>query len=173
MIRSILKTIRIPYNFIGLIAAYATAATVPHWWSEPFLVLSLLLVRIHGGLVTYQSPISQLGVTISSMTNRITEVFWAIAFYRLGAPLTWVFAFASLAAFQEYAKARIASIGTQNIVLDTLANPHTRASFLFIAILIYQFTASHTWIAALAASLTLLEALSFILLLRSAYKKLH
>jgi len=105
--------------------------------------------------------------------NRITEVFWAIAFYRLGTPLSWVFAFAALAAFQEYAKAKIISIGVQNIDLHSIVNRQTRASFLFIAILIYQYSPSHSWVTAVAALLTVVQALSFLLLLRVAFKRLR
>ena len=158
---------------MGLIAACITAATVPHWWSEIFLILSLVLGGFQGRWITLRSPTSPFGTTISSVMNRVTEVFWAIAFYRLGTPLTWVFAFAALAAFQEYAKAKITAIGTQNIDLDPIVNRQTRASFLFIAILIYQYSSSHSWVTAVAALLTVVQALSFLLLLRVSYKRLH
>jgi archaetidylinositol phosphate synthase len=173
MNRPIVKIMPSSYNFMGLLAACITAATVPHWWSEIFLILSLLLGGFKGHWITLRSPTSALGTTISSVMNRITEVFWAIAFYRLGTPLTWVFAFAGLAAFQEYAKAKITSIGIQSIDVNTMVNRPTRSSFLFMAILIYQYSPSHTWITAIAAVLTFVQALSFLLLMRVAFKQLR
>ena len=173
MIRPIVKVMPSPFNFMGLIAACLTAATVPHWWSEIFLILSLVLGGFKGRWIWLQSPTSKLGATISSIMNRITEVFWAITFYRLGTPLTWVFAFAALAVFQEYAKARIASTGLQNNDLASLVNRQTRASFLFIVILVYQYSHSHTWVTAIAVVLTFLQALSFFLLLRAVFKQLR
>ena len=160
-------------TLMGVLAACVTAVTAPHWWSAIFLVLSLLLSGIDGSSVFPQYSTSNMSATLDSIADRISEIFWAIAFYRLGVPVAWVFAFAGLAAFQEYAKARLASVGTRNVGLVTLSDRPVRASFLFIAILVYQFTSSHTWVTALAAGLTLMQAVSFFLLLRFAYKQLH
>jgi archaetidylinositol phosphate synthase len=151
-------------NWVGLLAAGLTAAAAPHWWSAIFLILSLAFSRANAG---------PLGSTISSVVNRIAEVLWAVTFYRLGVSLTWVFAFASLAAFQEYAKARLASSGIDWAGRLNQADRPIRAGFLFLAIFTYQFDPSHSGVTAIAIGLTLVQILSFFLLLRYAFKHLH
>ena len=173
MNRAILRIIPNLFSFISVFVAGVTAATVPHWWSVIFLVFSLYLGGNGGRLANRQNRTSRMSLAVGAVSDRISEIFWAIAFYRIGAPLAWVLAFAALAAFQEYAKVRLASAMMQHVAFNTVAERPTRAGFLFIAILTYQITVSHAWMMALAAGLTLLQAVSFLLLLRFAYKQLH
>lgn len=173
MIRAIWRILPNLLTFIGVLAAGFTAATAPHWWSAIFLILSLLLGGVDGDVAIFQNAANRMGATLDSVADRISEIFWAIAFYRLGVPVAWVFAFAALAAFQEYAKTRLASIEIQNVRLVTLVDRPVRASSLCIAILVYQFTSSHTWVTALAVGLTVLQAVSFLLVLHFASKQLR
>lgn len=160
-------------TLVGVLSAGLTASTAPHWWSAIFLLVSLILGGADGSASYNQNSSSRLNLTLDSVLNRISEVLWAIAFYRLGGLAAWVFAFAALAAFQEYAKARLAASEMQNVHLVTLADRSVRAIFLFIAIFVYQLTSSPTWVTSLAIGLTVVQAISFLLLIRFAYKELH
>jgi archaetidylinositol phosphate synthase len=173
MTRGILRIWPTLATIMGLVAAAATAATSPHWWSAIFLVLSLLLSRFDKNSANYLDPKGRMRRTIDAIADRISDVFWAIAFYRLGVPVAWVFAFAALAVFQEYAKVRFTLVGMQHVGLVTMADRAVRAGFLFIAILLYQFTDLHMGVMGLAVGLTLLQTLSFLLFLRFAFKQLH
>jgi len=173
MIRPIARNLSVSGTFIGLLAACVTAATVPHWWSVAPLLLSLLLGGVDERAVSRRLVTDQLRSTLAAMADRISEVLWAVAFYRLGAPAASVLAFASLAAFQEYAKVRLASIGIGKTRLISMADRNVRGGSLFIAILLYQFAPAHTWVTGLAVAMTIVQAVSFIFLLRFAYKQLH
>lgn len=161
------------FAFVGLISAGLTAFSILHWWSAIFLVVSLFFGGVFSGDLVDQTLLNGFNATVDSVLNRISEVLWAIAFYRLGAPVAWVFAFAALAAFQEYAKARLVVDQLQNVRLVTLADRPVRAIFLLVAILAYQITASSSWVTSLAIGLTVMQATSFILFARFAYKELR
>jgi hypothetical protein len=173
MMRSYEKVLPSAFNYIGLLSAGLTAATVPHWWSSIFLVLSLFLGGFNGRWVILANSPTPLGMTMSSVINRITEVFWAIAFYRLGAPLMWVFGFASLVAFEEYAKARLALVDEHKVNLVTLSDRTVRASSLLLAIILLHVTSSRNGVGVVVVAVTILQGISFILFIRFAYKQIH
>lgn len=160
-------------TLIGMLAAVATATTAPRWWSALFLIVSLFCDGIDGSVAIFQNRANRMGATLDAVTDRISEIFWAIAFYRLGAPLVWVLGFAALAAFQEYARARLTSAGVDDVGVVTPAERPVRASFLFIAILAFQFRFAHAWVTPMAIGLTFLQAFSFLLVLRFASKRLR
>lgn len=161
------------FTLIGVLTAGATAMTAPRWWSALFLLISLFCDGIGGSVAIFQNRTSRVAAILDAVADRISEAFWAIAFYRLGVPLAWVLSFAALAAFQEYARARLASAGIHVVGVVTPAERPVRASFLFIAILALQFTFTNAWVTPIAVVLTLLQAFSFLLLLRFASKQLR
>lgn len=159
-------------TLMGAIAAAATALFAPHWWIAPILAFSLICDGVDGSVAIIQNRVSKMGAVLDAIADRVAEIFWAVAFYRLGAPLTWVLALWLVASLQEYARARLASTGSDEVGIVTPAERPVRASFLFIAILAWQFRLTHEWVSALAISLTLLQFLSFILVFGLARKRL-
>jgi len=167
----ICTTLRITPNiltFLGVLCAGFTAATSPHWWCAVLLAFSLFFDGIDGSVAIIQNRASKLGATWDGLADRISEALWAVAFYRLGVPLSWVLIVSALAAFQEYARARMGSLGVHEVGVVTPAERPVRASFLFCAIV-----APHAWATTFAIALGLLQALSFFLVVRFAFRKLR
>lgn len=159
-------------TFLGLVAAAGTALYSPHWWIAFTLLFSLLCDGIDGSTAILQNKVSKLGATLDSVSDRISEALWAVAFYRLGAPLTWVVALWIVAAFQEYSRARLGSEGIREIGVITPAERPVRAAVLFVAIFVARIPSPHNWLYAIAVFMTLLQAFSFGLILRFARKSL-
>lgn len=155
-------------TLLGVASAIATAVISPHLWSLLFLLLSLILDGVDGSVAIIQKKASSRGAIWDAIADRISEICWAIAFYRIGIPLGWVLAAATLAAIQEYARARLSSAGVKEIGVVTPAERPVRASFLFCALI-----APHAFVLPLLITLVFLQGVSFILVLRFAFSKLH
>jgi len=123
---------------LGLIAAIATWPTAQSWLAPVFLVLSLICDGIDGSLAMISEKTSRRGAMIDSFVDRVSEVFWALAFYRIGADLRVIFIAAILAFTQEYLRARAAGLGYSDITAVTIAERPVRASLLFIAFIALQ-----------------------------------
>lgn len=166
-----LSVLRISPNLLtllGVVAAALTAFISPHWSGALFLAFSLFFDGIDGSVAIIQNRVSAIGATWDGIADRISEVLWAIAFYRLGAPITWVLALASLAFFQEYARAKLVALGVKEVGVVTPGERPVRASFLLCA-----FIAPNALITPIALGLVLLQALSFLLVTRFSFSKLR
>jgi CDP-diacylglycerol--glycerol-3-phosphate 3-phosphatidyltransferase len=97
--------------------------------------------------------VSKFGATLDAIADRITEALWFFALYQWGIAPEICLALFALALTQEYARARMASLGFEQIGVVTIAERPVRASaiaifmvldllsFSFAAIAIYIFTA--------------------------------
>lgn len=122
-------------TIFGLLFAILTWPTAHTWWAPLLLVLSLICDGIDGSLAIISQTTSTRGAMIDSLADRISEVFWVLAFYELGADaqvllIAWVAAFT-----QEYLRARTAGMGFKEIGAVTIAERPVRASLLFIALI--------------------------------------
>jgi archaetidylinositol phosphate synthase len=73
-------------TFAGLFFAIALWQFANSWAAALFLVLSLFFDGIDGSLAILQKKTSKFGAFTDSFVDRISEVFWALALYKLGAP---------------------------------------------------------------------------------------
>lgn len=175
-IARVLSSARVSPNsvtYFGVALAAGTAVYSPRWWVAILLLFSLLCDGIDGSIAIVQSRVTKLGATLDSVADRISEALWAIAFYRLGAPLTWVVVFWLIAALQEYARARLGSEGIRQIGVVTPAERPIRATVLFVAVLAAQFDSTANWLNEIAIAMALLQAFSFGLVFRFARKSLN
>jgi CDP-diacylglycerol--glycerol-3-phosphate 3-phosphatidyltransferase len=159
-------------TYIGVTLAAATAFYSPRWWIVLLFLLSLLCDGVDGSIAIVQNKVTSFGATLDSVAGRISEALWAVAFYRLGAPLTWVVLLWLVAALQEYARARLGSGGIHRIGVVTPAERPVRAIIFLIAILIAQFDSTVNWLNEIAIAMTLLQVFSFGLVFRFARKNL-
>ena len=152
---------------IGLIAAIATWPTALTWWAPALLVLSLFCDGIDGSLAMISEKSSKRGAMIDSFVDRVSEVFWILAFYRLGADLRVLLIVGVIAFTQEYMRARAAGLGQSDIGAVTIAERPVRASLLFIAFIVFQLkmnlvsTISIVWLGAQLVSLVYLAKIYF------------
>lgn len=117
-----------------------------------FLILSLICDGVDGSVAIIGERHSKLGAIADSIADRITEALWFIALYQWGIPAEICLALFTLALTQEYARARMASLGYDQIGVVTIAERPVRASaiaifmvldllnFSFAPIAIYIFT---------------------------------
>ncbi len=172
----ILGALRISPNaltLLGLLSAGATVLSGRHWSAGIFLLFSLMCDGVDGSVAIIQNRASSWGATLDAVADRISEALWAVTFYRLGVPLSWVLALASLAAFQEYSRAKLISDGVKEIGLVTPAERPVRAIFLFIAIIAWNIHATRDGVIHIAQALTALQGISFAMLLKFAYLRLR
>ena len=121
-------------TFAGLFFAIALWQFASSWAAALFLVLSLFFDGIDGSLAILQKKTSKFGAFTDSFVDRISEVFWALALYKLGAPASLVFV-ALLATFiQEYLRARAGGLGHEEVGIVTICERPVRASLIFTAI---------------------------------------
>ena len=108
----------------------------PHSWPAVlFLVASLLFDGIDGSLAIITRSTSNFGAFTDSFVDRLSEVFWALALYELGAPKALVFIALVAALTQEYLRARSGGLGHNEIGIVTICERPVRASLLFIVII--------------------------------------
>ena len=121
-------------TFAGLVSAIALWQFADSWIAAIFLVLSLFFDGIDGSLAIVSKVTSKFGAFTDSFVDRLSEIFWALALYKLGTPAALVF-FALLATYiQEYLRARAGGLGYEEVGIVTICERPVRASLIFIAI---------------------------------------
>ena len=132
-----LAKLKVTPNFLtlaGLVSAVALWKFADSWIAAIFLVLSLFFDGIDGSLAIVSRATSKFGAFTDSFADRLSEIFWALALYKLGAPAALVF-FALLATYiQEYLRARAGGLGYEEVGIVTICERPIRASLIFIAI---------------------------------------
>lgn len=127
-------------TLFGLLGAVATALTAHSVWAIFFLVFSLFCDGIDGSVAIFQHRDSKWGATLDSVADRISEALWFYALYAIGVPAWIPITLWSVAAFQEYARAKLISLGVSDIGVVTPAERPVRASFLFIVLILNQLS---------------------------------
>jgi len=158
-------------TMLGLVSAAMTALTAMSWWAVFFLVFSLFCDGIDGSVAIFQKRESAWGATLDSVVDRVSEAFWLYALYVIGIPAWLAITLWSIAAFQEYARAKLISLGIQDIGIVTPAERPVRASFLFITLIMYQLAIPG--VVFLSYGFLALQVVSFILVVRFARSQLH
>ena len=105
-------------TYLGLLGAVGTALTAQTWWSIGFLVFSLFCDGIDGSVAIFQQRDSKWGATLDSVVDRISEALWFYALYAIGVPAWIPITLWCVAAFQEYARAKLVSLGLAISVLS-------------------------------------------------------
>ena len=158
-------------TLLGLLAAVATAYWALSLWAIALLVFSLFCDGIDGSVAIFQKKESNRGAIFDSVADRISEAMWLVALYRIGVPawitiLLWV-----IASVQEYARARLASLGVAEIGVVTPVERPVRASFIFIALIMWN--ANISGITYLSIAYLVLQTISVYLVVRFARSQWH
>jgi CDP-diacylglycerol--glycerol-3-phosphate 3-phosphatidyltransferase len=154
----------------GLIGAVATALTAQTAWAIVFLVFSLFCDGIDGSVAIFQHRESKFGATLDSVVDRISEALWFYALYAIGVPAWIPITLWCVAAFQEYARAKLFSLGVSDIGVVTPAERPVRASFLFIVLILNQLSLPGA--TQLSIAFLLLQIYSFISVVRFSRSQL-
>jgi len=157
-------------TMLGLIGAIATALTAETAWAILFLVFSLFCDGIDGSVAIFQHRESKFGATLDSVVDRISEALWFYALYAIGVPAWIPITLWSVAAFQEYARAKLVSLGVSDIGVVTPAERPVRASFLFIVLILNQLSMPGATVLSLA--FLVLQIYSFVSVVRFSRSRL-
>ena len=153
--------------FFGVLL-YANAET---FWAPALLVLSLICDGIDGSLAIVTNKSTKWGAILDSTVDRLTEIFWVLALYKVGADLNLLIIVLLAASVQEYMRARAAGLGVSEVGIVTFAERPVRASFIFIVFISLQFNFTIynqviiCWLA--------LQLISLFMLSRFTYSKLR
>ena len=158
-------------TLLGVLFAIAMAAIPLSLWAIPLLVLSLYADGIDGSVAIFQKRQSSFGAILDSVADRISEALWFYVTYRIGAPAWLVLATYVIASTQEYARARLTSLGVSGVGVVTPAERPVRASFIFIALVSYAL--SFELVILTMAILAILQVISFGLVARFAHNSLR
>jgi CDP-diacylglycerol--glycerol-3-phosphate 3-phosphatidyltransferase len=158
-------------GLLGLVSAAATALTATSWWAVGFLVFSLFCDGIDGSVAIFQKRQSSWGATLDSVVDRISEALWLYALYVIGVPAWLVITLWCVASFQEYARAKLVSLGVEDIGVVTPAERPVRASFLFVVLIMWQLNLPGVYV--LSVAFLALQISGFLMVVRFARSQLH
>ena len=157
-------------TFLGLGTAIAMGLSTYAAISLLLLVISLFFDGIDGSVAIVRGSESKWGSILDSVADRISEAFWLYMGWRLGIPAWLVITMWTVASTQEYARARLASLGHSEVGVVTPTERPVRAIFMAFALLFYIFDSPGT----LQMSYAFLGLLlfSFVQVMRAAKKVL-
>ncbi|CAB4838153.1 MAG: hypothetical protein F2766_01375 [Actinobacteria bacterium] len=158
-------------TLLGLLSAAMTALTASTWWAVLFLVFSLFCDGIDGSVAIFQKRDSAWGATLDSVVDRISEAFWLFGLYTIGIPAWLAICLWSISAFQEYARAKLVSLGISDIGVVTPAERPMRASFIFIILILELLNIPG--VLYVACIYLLIQIISFLMVIRYARVQLR
>jgi phosphatidylglycerophosphate synthase len=169
-----LAKVRITPNvltILGLLFGVLLYANAETFWAPALLVLSLICDGIDGSLAIVTNKSTKWGAILDATVDRLTEIFWVLALYKVGADLNLLIIVLLAASVQEYMRARAAGLGVSEVGIVTFAERPVRASFVFIVFISLQF--NFTIYNQIIICWLALQLISLFMLSRFTYSKLR
>jgi phosphatidylglycerophosphate synthase len=169
-----LAKVRITPNvltILGLLFGVLLYANAKTFWAPALLVLSLICDGIDGSLAIVTNKSTKWGAILDATVDRLTEIFWVLALYKVGADLNLLIIVLLAASVQEYMRARAAGLGVSEVGIVTFAERPVRASFVFIVFISLQF--NFTIYNQIIICWLALQLISLFMLSRFTYSKLR
>lgn len=151
---------------IGLVASIAIYFTAYTSQLIALVLFSLICDGVDGSLAIYRSRESKFGELYDSVADRISEAFWLIGASFVGVPARWAIAIWVLSATQEYARARLASLGYSEIGVVTPTERPVRAIFVIAVTILFWL--GYDLATEVAIGFTALQAISVLIVMRMA-----
>ena len=158
-------------TLLGLGTAIAMGLSTYASLALLLLVISLFFDGIDGSVAILRGTESKWGEVLDSLADRISEAFWLYIGWRLGIPAWVVITMWTIASTQEYARARLASLGHREIGVVTPTERPVRAIFMAFALLFYIFDIPGTLI--LSYAFLALLTFSFLKVMKVASQVLR
>jgi phosphatidylglycerophosphate synthase len=158
-------------TILGLFFGVLLYENAEIFWAPALLVLSLICDGIDGSLAIVTSKSTKWGAILDSTVDRLTEIFWVLALYKIGADLKLLIVVLLAASAQEYIRARAAGLGVSEVGIVTFAERPVRASFVFIVLISLQF--NFTIYDQIIVCWLALQLISLFMLSRVTYSKLR
>ena len=157
-------------TFLGLVFGVLLFIYAQSPWAPILLIFSLICDGVDGSLAIFTSNTTRWGAILDSIIDRITEFFWILAIYKIGADERLLLVVIVIASIQEYTRARAGGLGMQQVGVVTSAERPVRASFIFTTFIAYAMSLSI--INQLVIIWLLLQLISFFMIIRFTYLKL-
>jgi len=158
-------------TMFGLLFGVLLYANAETFWAPALLVLSLICDGIDGSLAIVTNKSTKWGAILDSTVDRLTEIFWVLALYKVGADLNLLIIVLLAASVQEYMRARAAGLGVSEVGIVTFAERPVRASFVFIVFISLQF--NFTIYNQIMICWFALQLISLFMISRFTYSKLR
>lgn len=130
------------------------------------VLFSLICDGVDGSLAIYGDRASKFGELYDAIADRISEALWLMGATFVGVPVRWAIAIWVLGATQEYARARLASLGYTEIGVVTPTERPVRAIFVIAVTLTFWF--GYDIGTQIAIGFTALQAISLLIVMRMA-----
>ena len=156
---------------IGMLSSFLIYYTTYTSQLIGLVIFSLICDGVDGSLAIYRNKTSKFGELYDSIADRITEAFWLMGATFVGIPLRWAIAIWVLGATQEYARARLASLGYSEIGIVTPAERPVRAIFVIAITLSFQL--GYDYLTQIAIGFTVLQAIGLLMVMRMAHSILR
>jgi phosphatidylglycerophosphate synthase len=168
-IARVLNFFRITPNIVttvGLLASVLIYFTSYTSQLIALVIFSLICDGVDGSLAIYGDRTSKFGELYDSIADRLSEAFWLMGATFVGVPVRWAIAIWVLGATQEYARARLASLGYTEIGVVTPTERPVRAIFVIAVTLTFWF--GYDIGKEIAIAFTALSAISVLIVMRMA-----
>jgi phosphatidylglycerophosphate synthase len=151
---------------IGLFSSIAIYFTIFTSQLIALVIFSLICDGVDGSLAIYRNRVSKFGELYDSLADRVSEAFWLMGATFVGVPVRWAIGIWVLSATQEYARARLASLGYTEIGVVTPTERPVRAIFVIAVTLLFWF--GYDLATQVAIGFTVLQAISVLIVMRMA-----
>ncbi len=168
-IARVLNFFRITPNIVttvGLLASVLIYFTSYTSQLIALVIFSLICDGVDGSLAIYGDRTSKFGELYDSIADRLSEAFWLMGATFVGVPVRWAIAIWVLGATQEYARARLASLGYTEIGVVTPTERPVRAIFVIAVTLTFWF--GYDIGKEIAIAFTALSTISVLIVMRMA-----
>ena len=168
-IARVLAFFRLTPNIVTTIGLLASISIYFTWYTSQLIALvifTLICDGVDGSLAIYRNRASKLGELYDSIADRIVEAMWLLGATFVGVPVRWAIAIWVIASTQEYARARLASLGYSEIGVVTPAERPVRAIFVIAVTILYWL--GHDYGTEVAIGFTALQGFSLLLVMRMA-----
>jgi len=169
LVARILAFLRFTPNTVTTIGLFASIGIYFTWYTSQLIALvifTLICDGVDGSLAIYRDKASKLGELYDAIADRIVEAMWLVGASFVGVPVRWAIAIWVLASTQEYARARLASLGYSEIGVITPAERPIRALFVVSVTLLYWL--GHDFATELAIAFTVLQAVGLFMVMKMA-----
>jgi phosphatidylglycerophosphate synthase len=158
-------------TMLGLFFGLLLFINAKTFWAPGLLVLSLICDGIDGSLAIITKKSTKWGAILDSVVDRLTEIYWVLALYKIGVDLRFLILVLLTASLQEYVRARSTGLGVSEVGIVTFAERPVRASFVFVVFISLQF--NFTIYNQIILCWLILQLLSLFTLIRFTYSKLR
>ncbi len=168
-IARVLASLRLTPNVVTTLGLIASVGIYFTWYTSQLIALvlfSLICDGVDGSLAIYRERTSKFGELYDSVADRISEAFWLLGATFVGVPVRWAVAIWVLGATQEYARARLASLGYSEIGVVTPTERPVRAIFVIAVTFLFWF--GYDIATQVAIGFTALQAISVLIVMRMA-----